>query len=102
MNVSFTENAWEDYLYWQKMDKKIVKRINELIKDIKRSPFEGVGKPEPLKYDLAGKWSRRITDEHRLVYQVEGSNLIVFTCISLLIVWSGLRSIDENCWCFSF
>ncbi|RKJ68805.1 Txe/YoeB family addiction module toxin [Roseburia sp. 1XD42-69] len=80
MNVSFTENAWEDYLYWQKMDKKIVKRINELIKDIKRNPFEGVGKPEPLKYDLARKWSRRITDEHRLVYQVEGSNLIVFTC----------------------
>lgn len=80
MNVSFTENAWEDYLLWQKMDKKIVKRINELIKDIKRNPFEGVGKPEPLKYDLVGKWSRRITDEHRLVYQVEGNNLIVFTC----------------------
>ena len=80
MNVSFTENAWEDYLYWQKMDKKIVKRINELIKDIKRSPFEGVGKPEPLKYDFAEKWSRRLTDEHRLVYQVEGNNLIVFTC----------------------
>lgn len=80
MNVSFTENAWEDYLLWQKMDEKIVKRINELIKDIKRNPFEGVGKPEPLKYDLVGKWSRRITDEHRLVYQVEGNNLIVFTC----------------------
>lgn len=80
MNVSFTENAWEDYLYWQKMDKKIVRRINDLIKEIKRSPFEGVGKPEPLKYDLSGKWSRRITDEHRLVYQVEGENLIVFTC----------------------
>lgn len=80
MNVSFTENAWEDYLYWQKMDKKIVKRINELIKDIKRNPFEGLGKPEPLKYDLARKWSRRITDEHRLVYQAEGNNLIVYTC----------------------
>lgn len=80
MNVSFTENAWEDYLYWQKMDKKIVKRINELIKDIKRNPFEGLGKPEPLKYDLAEKWSRRITDEHRLVYQVGGNNLIVFAC----------------------
>ena len=80
MKVSFTENAWEDYLYWQKMDKKIVKRINELIKDIKRNPFEGLGKPEPLKYDLAEKWSRRITDEHRLVYQVEGNNLMVFTC----------------------
>lgn len=80
MNASFTENAWEDYLYWQKMDKKIVKRINELIKDIKRNPYEGIGKPEPLKYDLAGKWSRRITDEHRLVYQVEGNDLIVYTC----------------------
>ena len=62
------------------MDKKIVKRINELVKDIKRNPFEGFGKPEPLKYDLAGKWSRRITDEHSLVYQVDGENLIVFTC----------------------
>lgn len=80
MNISFTENAWEDYLYCQKMDKKIVKRINELIKDIRRNPFEGIGKPEPLKYDLTGKWSRRITDEHRLVYQVEGNNLIVYTC----------------------
>lgn len=80
MNVSFTENAWEDYLYWQKMDKKIVKRIHELIKDIKRNPFEGLGKPEPLKYDFAEKWSRRITDEHRLVYQVAENNLIVFTC----------------------
>ncbi len=80
MNVSFTENAWEDYLYWQKMDKKVVKRINELIKDIKRNPFEGLRKPEPLKYDLAGTWSRRITDEHRLVYQVMKNNLIVYTC----------------------
>lgn len=80
MNVSFTENAWEDYIYWQKVDKKIVKRINELLKDIKRNPFEGLGKPELLKYDLAGTWSRRITEEHRLVYQVEGDNLIVFTC----------------------
>ncbi len=80
MKVSFTENAWEDYLYWKKMDKKIVKRINELIKDIRRNPFEGLGKPESLKYDLSGKWSRRITDEHRLVYQVEGNNLIVYTC----------------------
>ena len=80
MNVSFTENAWEDYLYWQKMDKKIVKRINELIKDIRRNPFEGLGKPEPLKYDLTGKWSRRITNEHKIVYQIEGSNLIIYIC----------------------
>ena len=57
MNISFTENAWADHLYWQKMDKKLVKRVNELIKDIKRNPFEGLGKPEPLKFDLAGKES---------------------------------------------
>ena len=80
INLTFFPEAWEDYLYWQKMDKKIIKRINELIKDIKRNHFEGLGKPEPLKYDLAGKWSRRITEEHRLVYHVEGSNLIVYTC----------------------
>lgn len=80
MNVSFTENAWEDYLFWQKMDKKIVKRVNELIKDIKRNPYDGLGKPEARKYDLAGKWSRRITEEHRLVYEVKGDHLIVYTC----------------------
>ena len=80
MNVSFTENGWQDYLYWQKTDKKTVKRIHELIKDIKRSPFEGIGKPEGLKYDLAGKWSRRIDEEHGLVYQVEEDHLIIYTC----------------------
>lgn len=80
MNISFTENAWKDYLYWQKTDKKIVKKIHELIQDISRSPFEGVGKPEALKYELAGKWSRRINDEHRLVYQIEDENLIIYTC----------------------
>ncbi len=80
MNISFTENAWADYLYWQKMDKKLVGKINELIKDIKRNPFEGLGKPEPLKFDLAGKWSRRITEEHRLVYQVNDDHLIIYTC----------------------
>ena len=80
MNVSFTENGWEDYLEWQKNDKKTVKRINDLIKDISRSPFEGIGKPEQLKYELSGKWSRRITEEHRLVYQVENDRIIIFTC----------------------
>ncbi len=80
MNVSFTENAWQDYLYWQKTDKKTVKRIHELIRDIKRSPFEGIGKTEGLKYDLAGKWSRRIDEEHRLVYQMEEDHLIIYTC----------------------
>ncbi len=80
MNISFTENAWKDYLYWQKTDKKMMKKIHELIKDISRSPFEGMGKPEALKYELAGKWSRRINDEHRLVYQIEDENLIIYTC----------------------
>lgn len=80
MNVSFTEIAWEDYTYWQKTDRKFAKKINELIKDIKRTPFEGIGKPEGLKYDLAGKWSRRINDEHRLIYQVEENNLIIYAC----------------------
>ncbi|OGT38630.1 MAG: toxin YoeB [Gammaproteobacteria bacterium RIFCSPHIGHO2_12_FULL_38_14] len=72
MNLVWTEYAWEDYLYWQTVDKKILQRINDLIKDIMRSPFTGIGKPEPLKLTLAGKWSRRINDEHRLVYEVNG------------------------------
>lgn len=80
MNVSFTEKAWEDYIYWQQMDKKLAKKINELIKDIQRNPFEGIGKPEGLKYDLTGKWSRRINDEHRLVYSVYNGHLIVYAC----------------------
>uniref|UniRef100_UPI004049F59D Txe/YoeB family addiction module toxin n=1 Tax=Fulvivirga sp. TaxID=1931237 RepID=UPI004049F59D len=80
MVLTFTENAWEDYLYWQKIDKKTVKKINELIKDIKRDPFHGIGKPEPLKYDLAGYWSRRIDQEHRLVYNVVDEDLQVYAC----------------------
>ena len=80
MVLTFTENAWEDYLYWQKTDKKMVKKINELIKVIKRTPFEGIGKPEPLKYDLAGYWSRRIDQEHRLVYQVIDNELLIYAC----------------------
>jgi len=80
MVLTFTENTWDDYLYWQKIDKKMVKKINELIKDIKRSPFNGIGKPEALKYDLAGYWSRRIDQEHRLVYQVLEKELLVYTC----------------------
>lgn len=71
MKLVFTEGAWEDYLYWQKTDKKILKRINTLIKDIQRSPFDGIGKPEPLKHALSGYWSRRIDDEHRLIYKVD-------------------------------
>ena len=80
MLITFTENAWEDYVYWQSIDKKIIKRINKLIKEIQRIPFEGTGKPEPLKYDLAGYWSRRIDREHRLVYQVEENAIIIITC----------------------
>jgi len=80
MLLTFTENAWEDHLYWQKVDKKMVKKINDLLKDIKRSPFHGIGKPEALKYDLAGYWSRRIDLEHRIVYQIEGDNLLIIAC----------------------
>jgi len=80
MVLTFSENAWEDYLYWQNINKKLVKKINELIKDIKRSPFDGIGKPEPLKYDLAGYWSRRIDHEHRLVYQVVEDELKIYAC----------------------
>jgi toxin YoeB len=78
--ISWHKNAWEDYLYWQQTDKKILKRINELIKDILRHPFTGKGKPEALKYELEGCWSRRINKEHRLVYKVEGDTLIIVQC----------------------
>ena len=75
MKLIFADEAWEDYLYWQKQDRKMVERINKLIRDIQREPFEGIGKPEPLKHALSGFWSRRITDEHRVVYKVEGNAL---------------------------
>ena len=77
MKLIFAEEAWEDYLYWQKHDKQMVDRINKLIKEIQREPFAGIGKPEALKHALAGFWSRRITDEHRIVYRVEGSALLI-------------------------
>ena len=80
MLITFTQNAWEDYTYWQSIDKKIVKKINELLKDIKRNPFDGIGKPEALKYDLAGYWSRRVDHEHRLVYQVKDQSILVYAC----------------------
>ena len=70
MKLIFSEQAWDDYLYWQKMDKKLLERINTLIKEISRSPFVGIGKPEPLKNALSGYWSRRINDEHRIVYKI--------------------------------
>jgi len=80
LKISWHKNAWEDYLYWQQTDKKILKKINELIKDILRHPYNGKGKPEPLKYELEGYWSRRINKEHRLVYKVEEDTLIIIQC----------------------
>lgn len=77
MKLIFAEKAWDDYLYWQKTDKKILNRINALIKDISRSPFEGVGKPEPLKHALSGYWSRRINDEHRIVYKIHSDSILI-------------------------
>lgn len=80
MNILFEENAWEDYLYWQKIDKQMLKKINEVIKDIQRTPFVGKGKPEALKYNFAGYWSRRISQEHRLVYKIANNDLIILQC----------------------
>jgi toxin YoeB len=77
VRLIFSEHAWEDYLYWQRTDKKMLERINKLIKEIQRSPFEGRGKPEPLKHGLAGYWSRRINDEHRIVYRIESDSLLI-------------------------
>lgn len=75
MKPVFADEAWEDYLYWQQQDRKMVERINKLIRETQREPFSGVGKPEPLKHALSEFWSRRITDEHRMVYRVEGEQL---------------------------
>ena len=80
MNKTWSDDAWDDYLEWQQHDKKIVKKINELLKDIERHPFEGLGKPEPLKGNLSGYWSRHITDEHRLVYEVKENSLYIAQC----------------------
>jgi toxin YoeB len=77
MKKVFADQAWEDYLYWQTQDRNIIKRINALVKDTERSPYEGIGKPEPLKHSLAGYWSRRINDEHRMVYKVENDSLLL-------------------------
>ncbi|MGD1029981.1 MAG: Txe/YoeB family addiction module toxin [Opitutaceae bacterium] len=77
MNILFSAQAWEDYTHWQQTDKRLIKKINELLKDISRDPHSGIGKPEPLKFALSGYWSRRITDEHRLVYKVDGNTIKV-------------------------
>jgi toxin YoeB len=80
MRLVFTESAWHDYLWFQEKDRPLLKRINQVIKDTLRTPFEGLGKPEPLKADLAGYWSRRINDEHRLLYGVTGTDIVIISC----------------------
>ncbi len=80
MILAWADHAWDDYLYWQEIDKKMLKRINTLIKDIQRQPFAGLGDPEPLKHNWSGYWSRRIDREHRLVYRVEGKVITVVQC----------------------
>lgn len=77
MILVFSESAWEDYLYWQRTDKKLLKRINSLIKDSEREPFAGIGKPEPLKHALSGYWSRRINEEHRIVYKIQDDSIFI-------------------------
>ena len=80
MELVWQTHAWEDYLYWQQTDKKILERINDLIKDMLRNPFKGIGKPEPLKGAYSGCWSRRITDEHRLVYAIKDKRVHIIQC----------------------
>ena len=80
MRLLWEDRAWDDYLYWQTQDKKTLKKINTLIKDIKRSPFEGIGKPEPLKNNLSGMWSRRIDEENRIVYYEEDGIIYIVAC----------------------
>ncbi|MGX7015071.1 Txe/YoeB family addiction module toxin [Vagococcus silagei] len=80
MIKEWSDDAWNDYIYWHEQDNKSnIKKINKLIKDIDRTPFSGIGKPEPLKHDLSGKWSRRITDEHRLIYKVENETIYFYS-----------------------
>ncbi|WP_322994450.1 Txe/YoeB family addiction module toxin [Castellaniella sp.] len=80
MKLIWSEQAWDDYLYWQEADKRMVKKINDLIKETRRTPFEGKGKPEPLRHNLAGFWSRRITAEHRFVYSMTDEALLIAAC----------------------
>ncbi len=77
MKLTFSSKAWANYLYWQKTDQSMITRINRLIKDIQREPYKGIGKPEPLKHSLSGYWSRRINDEHRIVYKVMGNQIFI-------------------------
>ena len=80
MNKLWTDDAWNDYIYWSMQDKKILKRINQLLKDIDRNQYDGIGKPEPLKYGFQGFWSRRIDESNRLVYKIENNNIIIIHC----------------------
>ena len=80
MRLVFTESAWQDYLWFQEKDRRLLKRINALIKDSMRTPFEGLGKPKPLKADLSGYWSRRINSEHRLVYEITETDIVIIAC----------------------
>lgn len=80
MNKIFSDRAWEEYLSWFQEDKKILKRINELLKDIDRNGHDGIGKPEPLRHNLSGYWSRRISQEHRLIYSIDEENIYIISC----------------------
>jgi len=80
MKLIFVEESWEDYLYWQQVDRIMLKRINELLKDISRNPYSGIGKPEALKYKYKGFWSRRSNDQHRLIYQVKEDEILIAKC----------------------
>lgn len=80
MKYIFVDESWEDYLYWQKTNKKILQKINQLLKDISRNPYTGIGKPEPLKYKYSGFWSRRIDGEHRLIYIVRNDEILIAKC----------------------
>lgn len=80
MKYVFVDESWEDYLFWQTTDKKMLTKINSLLKDISRNPFSGIGKPEPLKHKYKGLWSRRIDGEHRLIYKVNGDEILIAKC----------------------
>lgn len=82
MNKMFTDVAWSQYLLWEKEDRKMLKKIHELLRDIERNGHQGIGKPEPLRHDLQGLWSRRITDEHRLIYSLDGDTILIYGCRS--------------------
>ena len=80
MKYVFVDESWEDYLYWQKYDRRMMKKINELLKDIAKNPFSGIGKPEPLKFKYKGFWSRRINEEHRLIYRYQEDEILIAKC----------------------